>query len=332
MESEKTRLPSHSERMGGNARLPKIHGIFGRPPKERPQIGASMGDRGPTGFFFRETRSSKFLICYFDFISFQGYAPINVFQFFSPGVGLIPFLEHDDGTRALMGANMQRQAIPLISPERPIVGTGLEKNIATSFVISSLFSGFIYYISGKQTKQILSPSRANCPPFAWNRKHFFSFADTEKDAFRKQNKSSGPSEKFFALPSDFWKRKIEDFSFRRLPSKIACDFDGRRGPLFPLSLENSRIFGDSGIGKSIEIGRKGTKKTFGAPEELEPPSKSGSRGVFKKQKKNDSRKKCQENMRKKGSPIIRAPISGRGRLERAVFANSGERRGHNITI
>ena len=101
-----------------------------------------------------EIKSSKFLICYFDFISFQGYAPINIFQFFSPGVGLIPFLEHDDGTRALMGANMQRQAIPLISAERPIVGTGLEKNIATSFIISSSLSSFLYYISGKQTKQI----------------------------------------------------------------------------------------------------------------------------------------------------------------------------------
>lgn len=101
-----------------------------------------------------KTKSSKFLICYFDFISFQGYAPINIFQFFSPGVGLIPFLEHDDGTRALMGANMQRQAIPLISAERPIVGTGLEKNVATSFIISSSCSSFLYYISGKQTKQI----------------------------------------------------------------------------------------------------------------------------------------------------------------------------------
>lgn len=105
-----------------------------------------------------EIKTSKFLICYFDFISFQGYAPINVFQFFSPGVGLIPFLEHDDGTRALMGANMQRQAIPLISMERPIVGTGLEKNIATSFIISSSSSSFVYYISGKQSKQISGAS------------------------------------------------------------------------------------------------------------------------------------------------------------------------------
>ena len=86
---------------------------------------------------------TPFLTCYFDFVSFQGYAPITAFQFFSPGVGLIPFLEHDDGTRALMGANMQRQAVPLIAASRPIVGTGLEKNVAASFIISSPNSGYL---------------------------------------------------------------------------------------------------------------------------------------------------------------------------------------------
>ena len=43
---------------------------------------------------------------------------------------LIPFLEHDDANRALMGSNMQRQAVPLIRPEVPIVGTGLEGKAA----------------------------------------------------------------------------------------------------------------------------------------------------------------------------------------------------------
>jgi DNA-directed RNA polymerase subunit beta len=47
-------------------------------------------------------------------------------QVFSVATALIPFLEHDDANRALMGANMQRQAVPLIRPEAPIVGTGLE--------------------------------------------------------------------------------------------------------------------------------------------------------------------------------------------------------------
>jgi DNA-directed RNA polymerase beta subunit len=42
---------------------------------------------------------------------------------------LIPFLEHDDANRALMGSNMMRQAVPLIRPEAPIVGTGLERQL-----------------------------------------------------------------------------------------------------------------------------------------------------------------------------------------------------------
>ena len=114
-----------------------------------------------TTIIIDSVRSSKFLTCYFDFISLEGYAPLNSFQFFSPGVGLIPFLEHDDGTRALMGANMQRQAVPLINAERPIVGTGLEKNIAASFIISSNYSSYLYYISGKQSKQIYSGPSIN---------------------------------------------------------------------------------------------------------------------------------------------------------------------------
>ena len=43
---------------------------------------------------------------------------------------LIPFLEHDDANRALMGSNMQRQAVPLLEPEAPIVGTGMEARAA----------------------------------------------------------------------------------------------------------------------------------------------------------------------------------------------------------
>ena len=43
---------------------------------------------------------------------------------------LIPFLEHNDANRALMGSNMQRQAVPVIKPEKPLVGTGMERNVA----------------------------------------------------------------------------------------------------------------------------------------------------------------------------------------------------------
>jgi DNA-directed RNA polymerase subunit beta len=52
-------------------------------------------------------------------------------QIVSIAASLIPFLEHDDANRALMGSNMQRQAVPLFRPEAPIVGTGLEKKVAT---------------------------------------------------------------------------------------------------------------------------------------------------------------------------------------------------------
>ena len=50
-------------------------------------------------------------------------------QVVSVAAGLIPFLEHDDANRALMGSNMQRQAVPLLQSESPLVGTGIEKKV-----------------------------------------------------------------------------------------------------------------------------------------------------------------------------------------------------------
>ena len=55
---------------------------------------------------------------------------ISPMQLVSVSTSLIPFLEHDDANRALMGSNMQRQAVPLMSPQAPIVGTGMEKIVA----------------------------------------------------------------------------------------------------------------------------------------------------------------------------------------------------------
>jgi len=51
-------------------------------------------------------------------------------QVVSVAAALIPFLEHDDANRALMGSNMQRQAVPILKPEKPLVGTGIEKTVA----------------------------------------------------------------------------------------------------------------------------------------------------------------------------------------------------------
>ena len=58
------------------------------------------------------------------------YMDISPIQLVSPAAALIPFLEHDDANRALMGSNMQRQAVPLIQTDAPLVGTGLEGKVA----------------------------------------------------------------------------------------------------------------------------------------------------------------------------------------------------------
>jgi DNA-directed RNA polymerase subunit beta len=58
------------------------------------------------------------------------YMDVSPQQIVSVSAALIPFLDHDDANRALMGSNMQRQAVPLINPEVPIVGTGIEKIVA----------------------------------------------------------------------------------------------------------------------------------------------------------------------------------------------------------
>ena len=58
------------------------------------------------------------------------YIDVSPRQQFSVATSLIPFLEHDDANRALMGSNMQRQAVPLVTPEAPYIGTGLEGKVA----------------------------------------------------------------------------------------------------------------------------------------------------------------------------------------------------------
>ena len=63
-------------------------------------------------------------------ISEIDYCDVSSKQFISVATSLIPFLNHDDASRALMGSNMQRQAVPLIRPEAPLVGTGTERNVA----------------------------------------------------------------------------------------------------------------------------------------------------------------------------------------------------------
>ena len=71
-------------------------------------------------------------------------------QIVSAAAALIPFLEHDDANRALMGSNMQRQAVPLLCPESPIVGTGLEEKIArdSRSIVVAERSGVVESVNG----------------------------------------------------------------------------------------------------------------------------------------------------------------------------------------
>jgi DNA-directed RNA polymerase subunit beta len=75
-------------------------------------------------------------------------------QIVSAAAALIPFLEHDDANRALMGSNMQRQAVPLLRPESPLVGTGFEQKVAqdSRTLVLSEGEGEVIYVSADKVK------------------------------------------------------------------------------------------------------------------------------------------------------------------------------------
>lgn len=81
--------------------------------------------------------------------AFIGVSPL---QMISVATSFIPFLEHDDANRALMGSNMQRQAVPLLRPERPFLGTGLETRVIhdSGHALFAKTSGYILYSSGSK--------------------------------------------------------------------------------------------------------------------------------------------------------------------------------------
>ena len=84
-----------------------------------------------------------------DMVQYTDVAPN---QILSVAASLIPFLEHDDANRALMGSNMQRQSVPLMNPDDPIVGTGLEAKVAADSraAVTSPVNGRIYYVDSEK--------------------------------------------------------------------------------------------------------------------------------------------------------------------------------------
>jgi len=108
------------------------------------------------------------------------YMDVSPKQIVSVSAACIPFLEHDDANRALMGANMQRQAVPLLRPQAPIVGTGLEGRAAIDAgdVIVADFNGTVEEASAEQI--VLAPSGSG----AGERKVY------KLDKFRRSNQST----------------------------------------------------------------------------------------------------------------------------------------------
>lgn len=92
---------------------------------------------------------SEFIMCDASKIDFVGVCPI---QIISVATSMIPFIEHDDANRALMGSNMQRQAVPLLITERPRVGTGLESRVAkdSGMVIVADVDGTVERVVGEE--------------------------------------------------------------------------------------------------------------------------------------------------------------------------------------
>jgi len=114
------------------------------------QANAPIADNGK---FVNETVKARyegdFPVVGPDDLTYMDIAPN---QIVSVAASLIPFLEHDDANRALMGSNMQRQAVPLLKPQAPIVGTGLEGRVAqdSRSLIVAEGEGVIHYVDSNK--------------------------------------------------------------------------------------------------------------------------------------------------------------------------------------
>jgi len=89
------------------------------------------------------------------------YMDVSPNQLVSVAAGLVPFLEHDDANRALMGANMQRQAVPLIRTSAPLIGTGLEKIVARDSGVTVVVRRDGTVLSVDAVRMVIKPDRVN---------------------------------------------------------------------------------------------------------------------------------------------------------------------------
>ena len=98
-----------------------------------------------TGDLVSAREKGESILCSADRVQYMDVSPA---QIVSVAASLVPFLEHDDANRALMGANMSRQAVPVLRPEKPLVGTGIERVAAvdSGTVVTANRGGVVDYV------------------------------------------------------------------------------------------------------------------------------------------------------------------------------------------
>nr|YP_010032315.1 RNA polymerase beta subunit [Schizocladia ischiensis]QOW07522.1 RNA polymerase beta subunit [Schizocladia ischiensis] len=133
----------------------------------------------------------NFIVVHSHEVNLMAISPIQVI---SVAASLIPFLEHDDANRALMGSNMQRQAVPLLYPQKPIIGTGIESRIAADslVVMINLLDGIVNYVSADQIR--ISSSEISSTP-----KCYFL------DKYRRSNQETAINQKPIVWIGEFIK-------------------------------------------------------------------------------------------------------------------------------
>jgi len=114
------------------------------------QANAAVDDAGRlTGDLVSVRKAGESELTSPEHVQYMDVAPS---QIVSVAASLIPFLEHDDANRALMGSNMQRQAVPCLRPEKPVVGTGIERTCAvdSGTVVAALRGGVVDYVDAER--------------------------------------------------------------------------------------------------------------------------------------------------------------------------------------
>ena len=114
------------------------------------QANADMDETGRLlGDLVSARENGEFIMATPDRIDYMDVAPA---QIVSVAASLIPFLEHDDANRALMGSNMQRQGVPCLRPEKPVVGTGIERTVAvdSKACVRATRGGMIEYVDANR--------------------------------------------------------------------------------------------------------------------------------------------------------------------------------------